>query len=75
MDEILSVGDSDFQEKSHERMMELMGGGTTVLFVSHSIEQIRRLCNRVLWIEHGKKVMLGPTEEVCSAYERGVPAN
>ncbi len=52
-----------------------MGGGTTVLFVSHSIEQIRRLCNRVLWIEHGKKVMLGPTEEVCSAYERGVPAN
>ena len=73
VDEILSVGDSDFQQKSHTRMMELMGGGTTVLFVSHSMEQIKLLCNRVLWIEHGKKIMLGPTDEVCNAYEQGVP--
>ena len=71
VDEILSVGDSDFQMKSHARMMELMGGGTTVIFVSHAIGQIRKLCNRVLWIEHGKKVLLGPTEEVCDAYEHG----
>ncbi len=71
VDEILSVGDSSFQQKSHARMLELMGGGTTVLFVSHSMDQIKRLCNRVLWIEHGKKVMLGPTEEVCTAYEYG----
>ncbi len=69
VDEILSVGDSDFQQKSHARMMELMGGGTTVLFVSHSIDQIRKLSNRVLWIEHGEKVMLGSREEVCDAYE------
>lgn len=72
VDEILSVGDSTFQEKSHRRMMEMMGGGTTVLFVSHSMAQIRQLCNRVLWIEHGKKIMLGPTEEVCEAYEQGI---
>lgn len=71
VDEILSVGDSDFQEKSHARMMQLMGGGTTVLFVSHSMEQIRMLCNRVLWIEHGRKVMLGPADVVCDAYEQG----
>lgn len=75
VDEILAVGDSDFQEKSYARMMQLMGGGTTVLFVSHSLEQIRRLSNRVLWIEHGKKVMLGPTEEVCKAYELGIINN
>ena len=71
VDEILSVGDSDFQQKSHARMLELMGGGTTVLFVSHSMDQIRLLCNRVLWIEHGKKIMLGSTDAVCKAYEKG----
>lgn len=75
VDEILSVGDSDFQERSHARMMQLMGGGTTVLFVSHSMEQIRMLCNRVLWIEHGRKIMLGPAGEVCDAYEQGIMNN
>lgn len=49
-------------------MMEMMGGGTTVLFVSHSLEQIQEMCNRVLWLEQGEMRMLGPTEEVCSAY-------
>ena len=53
VDEILSVGDAAFQEKSKKRMLELMGGGTTVLFVSHSLEQIREMCNRVVWLEHG----------------------
>lgn len=69
VDEILSVGDGAFQKKSHERMMEMMGGGTTVLFVSHSMPQIRQLCSRVLWLDKGKAKMIGPTEEVCSAYE------
>ena len=53
VDEILAVGDADFQAKSKARMMELMQGGATVLFVSHSLDQIREMCNRVLWLEHG----------------------
>lgn len=68
VDEILSVGDAQFQEKSKARMLELMSGGTTVLFVSHSIDQIREMCSQVLWLEHGKVRMLGDTEEVCDAY-------
>ena len=70
VDEILAVGDAAFQEKSKARMMELMGGGTTVLFVSHSIEQIRGMCDRVLWLEHGQMKMLDRTEVVCDEYER-----
>ena len=70
VDEILSVGDAGFQEKSRKRMLELMGGGTTVLFVSHSLDQIREMCNRVVWLEHGRIKMSGKTEEVASAYEQ-----
>lgn len=68
VDEILAVGDASFQEKSHKRMLQLMGGGTTVLFVSHDLNQIRKMCSRVVWLEHGKIKMLGPTEQVCNAY-------
>ena len=68
VDEILSVGDAAFQEKSRQRMMEMMGGGTTVLFVSHNLEQIREMCSRVIWLEHGTVKMVGTTEEVCDAY-------
>lgn len=68
VDEILSVGDAQFREKSKRRMLELMGGGTTVLFVSHSIEQIREMCKRVVWLEHGQVKMLGAADEVCNAY-------
>ena len=50
VDEILSVGDENFQKKSHARMMELMAGGTTVLYVSHNLDQIREMCNRVVWL-------------------------
>ena len=50
-------------------MLELMSGGTTVLFVSHSLEQIREMCDRVLWLEHGQVRMLGETKEVCDAYQ------
>lgn len=71
VDEILSVGDGAFQEKSKNKMLELMSGGTTVLFVSHSINQIRELCDRVIWLDHGKVRMIGATEEVCNEYERG----
>lgn len=68
VDEILAVGDAAFQEKSKKRMLELMGGGTTVLFVSHSLEQILGMCDRVVWLEHGKVKMLGGAKEVCSQY-------
>lgn len=69
VDEILAVGDAAFQEKSKARMLELMSGGTTVLFVSHSLEQIREMCDRVVWLEHGNVKMIGPTKEVCDAYQ------
>ncbi len=69
VDEILSVGDADFQEKSRARMMDLMTGGTTVFFVSHSLKQIRQMCNKVVWLEHGKIQAIGKTEEICNMYE------
>lgn len=69
VDEILAVGDASFQQKSRARMLELMQGGTTVLFVSHSMDQIREMCDRVLWLDHGTVKMIGPTQEVCDAYE------
>jgi ABC-2 type transport system ATP-binding protein len=68
VDEILSVGDEAFQQKSRARMLELMSGGTTVLFVSHIMSQIREMCNRVVWIDGGDIKMIGPAEEVCDAY-------
>lgn len=68
VDEILSVGDAAFRKKSKSRMLEMMGGGTTVLFVSHSLDQIRSMCNRVIWLDHGEIKMLGTTDEVCDQY-------
>ncbi len=75
VDEILSVGDMLFQQKCEQRINALMQGGTTVLIVSHSLEQIRRLCSRVLWLDHGKIKMLGDTKTVCDAYETGSLVN
>lgn len=71
MDEILAVGDFLFQQKCEQRIQEMMSGGTTVLIVSHSIEQIERLCNRVMWLEKGRVKMIGETAEVCEAYKNG----
>lgn len=69
VDEILAVGDASFQKKSKNRMMELMNGGTTVLLVSHSPGQVTELCNRALWLQKGKMVMMGDAAEVCRLYE------
>jgi len=69
VDEILSVGDAAFQEKSRARMTEMMGGGTTVLFVSHNMEQVREMCSRVVWLEHGTVKMIGAADEICDAYQ------
>ncbi|WP_237566618.1 ATP-binding cassette domain-containing protein [Paenibacillus sp. EZ-K15] len=68
VDEILSVGDAHFQRKSSQRMQELMDGGTTVILVSHSLEQIRQMCTRVIWLDRGNLKMIGDTDEVCDAY-------
>ena len=68
VDEILSVGDADFQEKSRNRMKELMTGGTTVFFVSHDLEQIKEMCNKVLWLGHGEMQAFGEMEEICACY-------
>lgn len=73
VDEILSVGDADFQEKSRARMMELMAGGTTVFFVSHSLKQVREMCSRAVWLEHGTVQAVGPAEEICRRYEGSPP--
>ena len=70
VDEILAVGDFLFQEKCENRIRELMDGGTTVLIVSHAIEQIERLCKHVLWLDHGNMKMLGDTKTVCDAYKQ-----
>lgn len=69
VDEILSVGDENFQQKSRARMMELMSGGTTVLYVSHNLKEIRNMSDRVLWLDHGAVKLIGDTAEVCDAYE------
>lgn len=73
VDEALSVGDFRFQEKCEKRINELVHEhGTTLLFVSHSIEQVERVCERALWIEKGEMRMQGPVKEVCEAYRAGV---
>lgn len=70
VDETLSVGDFLFQQKCEQRIKELVeSDNVTVLLVSHSIDLVERMCDRVCWIEHGQQRMLGPTDEVCAAYK------
>ena len=69
VDEILAVGDMAFQAKSEAKMLSMIGGGTTVLFVSHSIEQIKKVCDRVVWLEHGGVQKIGG-KEVCDEYKK-----
>ena len=68
VDEILSVGDIKFQEKSKNKMMSMIKGGTTVLYVSHSIDSIKELCSKVIWLDHGKIVKIGNAKEICDEY-------
>ena len=72
VDEILSVGDLAFQQKSEEKMKSMICGGTTVLYVSHSIESIESLCDRVIWLEHGRIVEIGNPTDVCKKYQKMV---
>lgn len=68
LDEVLAVGDFKFQEKCEQRIADMMSGGTTVLIVSHSIDQIRRMCNNALWLEKGRIKGLGTSDEICKLY-------
>lgn len=68
VDEILSVGDYKFRQKCETRMNSMLEGGTTLLYVSHSIEEVQRLCDHALWLEKGIIKMIGETESVCNAY-------
>lgn len=69
VDEILSVGDFKFQEKSEKKIKEMLLSGTTVILVSHDISQIEEICTKVLWLEHGKVRDYGKTKEICDAYK------
>lgn len=68
VDEILSVGDIAFQAKSMDKMLSMIGGGTTVLFVSHSVDQVRKMCDTVVWIDHGVVQKIGG-KEICDEYQ------
>ena len=72
VDEVLSVGDAQFNRKSKDRMLALIGGGASVVFVSHNLEAVREICERAMWLDHGQIKMIGPTEEVADAYEDSV---
>jgi len=69
IDEILAVGDAEFQEKCDIRMREFRQRGKTIVFVSHSLEAVRRICTRLLLLDHGKMLADGAPDEVLSAYE------
>ena len=68
IDEVLAVGDAEFQQKSAAALRERIHDGTTIVFVAHSAEKIRQVCNRLLWIEHGRSVHDGDVEGVLEAY-------
>lgn len=70
VDEVLAVGDFRFQEKCKAKIAELLEGGTTLLFVSHSKEQVKQLCPKAAWLDHGNLMAFGDTEEVYAMYEK-----
>ncbi|WP_347489317.1 ABC transporter ATP-binding protein [Desulfoscipio sp. XC116] len=69
LDEVLSVGDGAFRKKSEAKMMEIIHSGVTTILVSHSLDQIKRMCNKVLWLDKGKQIAFGETRELCDRYE------
>lgn len=69
LDEVLSVGDGAFQEKSAAKMREIIASGAATILVSHSLDQVRELCNKVLWLNKGQQVAYGETEPICDRYE------
>lgn len=70
VDEVLSVGDYQFQQKCEARIRDMIAKGTTVILVSHDNDMIKRLCTRVLWLDHGKMKDIGETQRICAEYEK-----
>ena len=75
VDEVLSVGDARFKQKSQEKIMSLFNKGVTVLFVSHSVEDVKAICNKAIWLEKGKMVMQGEVNDVCDRYMESLGMN
>lgn len=69
LDEVLSVGDGAFRDKSEKKIREIIKHGKATILVSHSIQQIRRMCNKVLWLNQGKQIAFGEAEKICDEYE------
>lgn len=71
LDEVLSVGDGAFRQKSEAKMKSIINGGATTILVSHSIPQVRAMCNKVLWLDHGNQIAFGDNvSAICDAYEK-----
>ena len=70
LDEVLSVGDGAFKKKSEAKMREIIAGGTTTILVSHSLAQVREMCNKVLWLDKGRQIAFGDAEEICDRYQQ-----
>ena len=71
LDEVLSVGDGAFRKKSYDKMQEILQSGVTGILVSHSVGQVRDMCNKILWLDHGKQVAFGDdVQMLCDAYEQ-----
>lgn len=68
LDEVLSVGDGAFRQKSEAKMQEIIQNGKATILVSHSLDQVRRMCNKVLWLDHGKQVAFGDAAPLCDDY-------
>lgn len=70
LDEVLAVGDGSFRKKSEAKMKSIINGGATTILVSHSIAQVRSMCNKILWLDHGKQIAFGDdVKGICDAYE------
>lgn len=70
VDEVLAVGDQAFQKKCEAKMQTLLAGGTTLLYVSHSMGSVRKMCQKAMWLDHGKEILKGNADEVCDAYAK-----
>lgn len=68
VDEVLSVGDFRFQQKCEERIQNMRNKGTTILFVSHSLEQVEKICNKIVWLSKGNMKMFGDAQQICEEY-------